>query len=167
MGALEVTLDLLYTLKLMVDTLDQLNIFEQWKLRRDEPTAAAEASTEDNNCQVEEIKEEEEVKTPARSTVNKLVQHPFAGYLSKIVSLVCSLTYRANLRVEDFFMSPDGKLRLGAILSHTKMDVDNPMLREWCLVAIRNLCSWSERIREDLKKLQLIEVAPEGKETLN
>ena len=64
-------------------------------------------------------------------------------------------------------MSQEGKLRLGAILSHTKMDVDNPMLREWCLVAIRNLCSWSSAIREDLAKLQLIEVSPEGKESLD
>ena len=63
-------------------------------------------------------------------------------------------------------MSPDGKLRLGLVLSYTKMDVDNPMLREWCLVVIRNVCSWSDRIREDLKKLDLIEVAPAGKAAL-
>ena len=63
-------------------------------------------------------------------------------------------------------MSEEGKLRLGAILSHTKMDVDNPMLREWSLVCIRNLCSWSDLIREDLKKLQLIEVNDEGKKSL-
>jgi len=63
-------------------------------------------------------------------------------------------------------MSPDGKLRLGLVLSYTKMDVDNPMLREWCLVVIRNVCSWSDRIREDLKKLELIEVAPAGKAAL-
>ena len=63
-------------------------------------------------------------------------------------------------------MSDEGKLRLGALLSHTKMDVDNPMLREWCLVCIRNLCSWSDRIREDLAKLKLIEVSDEGKKSL-
>jgi hypothetical protein len=68
--------------------------------------------------------------------------------------------------VDDFLMSPDGKLRLGLVLSYTKMDVDNPMLREWCLVVIRNVCSWSDRIREDLKKLDLIEVAPAGKAAL-
>ena len=64
-------------------------------------------------------------------------------------------------------MSPAGKLRLGAILSHTKMDIDNPMLREWCLVTVRNLCSWSTPIREDLKKLELIEVSEEGKKSLH
>lgn len=63
-------------------------------------------------------------------------------------------------------MSQEGKLRLGAILSHTKMDVDNPMLREWCLVTVRNLCSWSTSVREDLQKLQLIEVSEEGKKSL-
>lgn len=86
--------------------------------------------------------------------------------MSKLVSLVCSLTYRANDRVENYFLTPNGKLRLGAILSHTKMDVDNPMLREWSLVCVRNLCSWSDRIREDLAKLQLIEVNEQGKEQL-
>jgi len=64
------------------------------------------------------------------------------------------------------FMSPEGKLRLGVILSYTKMDVDNPTLREWCLVVIRNLTSWSDAVREDLKKLELIEVSDEGKEAL-
>ena len=63
-------------------------------------------------------------------------------------------------------MTDEGKLRLGAILCHTKMDIDNPMLREWCLVAIRNLCSWSDVIREDLSRLQLIEVNEEGKKSM-
>ena len=63
-------------------------------------------------------------------------------------------------------MSDEGKLRLGMILSYTKMDIDNPMLREWCLVAIRNLCSWSTAIREDLAKLKLIEVDPKGASAL-
>lgn len=63
-------------------------------------------------------------------------------------------------------MSASGKLRLGMILSYTKMDIDNPMLREWCLVVIRNLTSWSTIIREDLAKLQLIDVDPKGKEAL-
>ena len=150
-GALEFALDVLYCVKLMVDTLDRLGIFEQWKLRRKElPTKDV--------TNLEEVKEEEVVK--------KIESHPFAGYLSKIVSLACSLTYRANTRVENYFMSQQGKLRLGAILSHTKMDVDNPMLREWCLVTIRNLCSWSAAVREDLQKLKLIEVSEEGKKSL-
>ena len=41
LGALKFTLDLLYTLKVMVDSLDKMGIFEQWKLRREEPTASA------------------------------------------------------------------------------------------------------------------------------
>lgn len=36
LGTLEFTLDVLLCLKLMVDSLDRLNIFEQWKLRRKE-----------------------------------------------------------------------------------------------------------------------------------
>ena len=64
-------------------------------------------------------------------------------------------------------MSQQGKLRLGVILSNTKLDVDNPTLREWCLVTIRHLTSWSDRIRLDLKALEFIEVAPEGKKALD
>ena len=91
-----------------------------------------------------------------------LEKHPFVAFNSRIVSLVCSLTYRRNQVTEDFFMSKEGKLRLGTVLGYTKMDVDSPMLREWCLVVIRNLCSWSDKIREDLKSLELIEVSGAG-----
>ena len=63
-------------------------------------------------------------------------------------------------------MSPDGKLRLGMILNYTKLDIDNPSLREWCLVTIRNLTSWSTAIRDELGNLKLIEVDPRGKKAL-
>lgn len=63
-------------------------------------------------------------------------------------------------------MSEAGKLRLGVILSLTKMDVDAPMLREWCLMVVRNLCSWSGKIRDDLKQLEIIEVSPQGQQAL-
>mmetsp|Transcript_35555 Transcript_35555/g.48015 ORF Transcript_35555/g.48015 Transcript_35555/m.48015 type:complete len:82 (+) Transcript_35555:140-385(+) len=56
---------------------------------------------------------------------------------------------------------------LGIMLSYTKLDIDNPTLREWSLVVTRNLCSWSEKIRNLLSKLELIEVSPEGKKTLD
>jgi len=51
---------------------------------------------------------------------------------------------------------------LGIILSYAKLDIDNPTLREWSLVFTRNICSWSERVRTLLSKLELIEVSPEG-----
>ena len=163
LGALEFTLDILYTLKVMVDSLDHMGIFEQWKLKRQEPEAT-QSYFEEEQKTAEQSPDKKSYERP----VVALDKHPFSGFLSKLVSLVCSLTYRPDKRVEDFFMSePDGKLRLGAILTHTKMDVDNPMLREWCLVVIRNLCAWSERIREDLAKLQLIEVSEEGKKSLD
>lgn len=41
LGALEFTLDILYTLKVMVDSLDRMKIYEQWKLKRQEPVASA------------------------------------------------------------------------------------------------------------------------------
>lgn len=52
-------------------------------------------------------------------------------------------------------------------MNYTKLDVDNPTLREWSLVVIRNLCSWSEKVRTDLGNLQLIGVSDEGKQALD
>lgn len=53
------------------------------------------------------------------------------------------------------------------ILSNTKLDVDSPTLREWSLIVIRNLCSWSEAIREILRKLELIGISEEGMKALD
>ena len=74
-----------------------------------------------------------------------------------------SLTYNKNKITEDFFISPEGKQRFGVVLTNTKLDIENPTLREWCLMVVRNLTSWSEKIRDTLKGLELIEVSPEGK----
>lgn len=127
-GVLEAASDCLYTLKLIVDRLEQLKIFEPQKLKKGKDEFVSENDF-------------------------KLDTHPFAGFNSKVVALLCSLTYRKNKKTEQYFVSVDGKLRLGVLLNYSKMDVDNPTLREWCLVVIRNLCSWSDAIREDLKKL--------------
>ncbi len=56
---------------------------------------------------------------------------------------------------------------MGLILSNTKLDVDSPTLREWSLIVIRNLCSWSEAIREILRKLELIGISEEGMKALD
>lgn len=89
-------------------------------------------------------------------------EHPFAGCNSVAMNLISSLTYIKSQQLDDYFSSDEGKLRLGLILSYTKLDVDNPTLREWSLVVIRNICSWSERIRKDLGSLELIGVSDEG-----
>ena len=83
------------------------------------------------------------------------------------MNLVSSLTYVKSQIVDDYFQTPEGKLRLGLVLNLTKLDVNCPTVREWSLVVIRNLCSWSERIRKDLESLKLIGVSEEGAKTLN
>lgn len=60
LGALDLTLDLLFTLKLMVDQLDKMTIFEQWKLRREEPEASAPYFEGAAGATTEEVKEEAE-----------------------------------------------------------------------------------------------------------
>jgi hypothetical protein len=55
---------------------------------------------------------------------------------------------------------------LGLVLGYTKMDEDNPTLREWCLLIVRNLCMSSEKIRQELEKLKLVDLGEEGKKAL-
>ena len=40
-------------------------------------------------------------------------------------------------------------------MSYTEINDKNPMLKEWSLLFIRNVCSWSEKIREELHKPEL------------
>jgi hypothetical protein len=83
------------------------------------------------------------------------------------MNLLSTLTYLKSELLDDYLQTPDGKMRLGLVLNYTKLDVDNPTLREWSLVVIRNLCSWSEQIRKDLGSLELIGVSDEGKDALD
>lgn len=63
--------------------------------------------------------------------------HPFGGILSKIGRLISNIVHR-NLFAEKIFL--ENKEYLGTVLSHMKMDYDNPILREWCILCIRHLC---------------------------
>jgi hypothetical protein len=137
LGALEWCLDLLFQLKKIVEQLEEAKLF--------------------NSQQAGPSEESKE---------HHIDKHPFAAFNSRIVALACPLTYRRTVVCENYFQSEAGKLRLGCLLSYTKLDVDAPMLREWCLMVIRNLCSWSDKIRENLKGLELIEVSPAGQQTL-
>lgn len=92
-------------------------------------------------------------------------RHPFSGFLSKIVKLIANLTHNTNAAVEQTFRR--NKDYLGLVLMHTKMDEDNPTLREWCLLVIRNLCMGSDKIRAELEKLKLVDLGEEGKRTLD
>jgi hypothetical protein len=73
------------------------------------------------------------------------------------VCLTCNLTYLKNEKVEEYWLSEHGWKHIGLILANTKLDLENPTLREWCLLFIRNITSWSNSIREKLSKLTLQE----------
>lgn len=81
----------------------------------------------------------------------------FAGYFSKLAKLVANLTYLQKHAVEDTFFK--NKEYIGLILGHTRMDENNPTLREWCLMVLRNLCQVSEGVREMLEKLKTVDVS--------
>ena len=68
-----------------------------------------------------------------------------------------NLVYQSSPQVEAFLLSDRGWSYTGLILAHTKLDIDNPTLREWCLLFIRNITSWSEPVRDKLKALTLID----------
>ena len=68
-----------------------------------------------------------------------------------MVSLVCNLSYKSLDNLEKFWLEETrGWPLLGLILAHTKLDIDNPTLREWCLLLIRHITSWSKPIRDKL-----------------
>ena len=69
-GALEWALEIMYTLKEIVDKLESVGLFKQFQLKKNKETAQGPNETK------------------------MLEKHPFAGYNSKMVSLVCSLIYR-------------------------------------------------------------------------
>eukprot|EP00347_Sterkiella_histriomuscorum_P009052 403342709 len=90
-------------------------------------------------------------------------RHPFGGFLSKVANLIANLTYLSDAGETVFRKN---KEFLAIILYYTKIDEDNPTLREWCLLVIRNLCQSSEKIRSDLEKMNFIDIDTEGKKTL-
>lgn len=60
--------------------------------------------------------------------------------------------------MEDFWLDEKrGWPYLGLILSHTKLDIDNPTLREWCLLFIRHITSWSNTLRSKLASLTMLD----------
>ena len=83
--------------------------------------------------------------------------HPFAGYLCPIVSLMANLVYEKRTSIEEHFLTPQGWTHIGLILAHTKIDIDNPTLREWCFLFIRNITSWSDKVRDKLSKLTVVD----------
>lgn len=64
-------------------------------------------------------------------------KHPFGGFLSRIANLIANLTYLSSSSEVVFRKN---KEFLSLILFYTKIDEDNPTLREWTLLIIRNLC---------------------------
>ena len=87
-----------------------------------------------------------------------MTKHPFAGFLVGAVSLVSNLSYTKTDALEEFWLDEKrGWPLLGLVLAHSKLDVDNPTLREWCLLFIRHVTSWSNPIREKLQSLTMID----------
>ena len=103
------------------------------------------------------LKKEEEKKAELPGKPEFVTTHPFAGHLSTIVCLMGNLVYQSNPKTEAFLLTDRGWSYIGLILAHTKLDIDNPTLREWCLLFIRNITSWSDKVRDKLKALTMVD----------
>ena len=87
---------------------------------------------------------------------NFIITHPFSGFLGSLICLLSNLSFIKNQKLENYWTSEIGWKHIGLILAHTKMDIDNPTLREWCIFFIRNITSWSDNIRNKLSELTLL-----------
>ena len=80
--------------------------------------------------------------------------------LASVVGLVANICYDRSDEIEAFWLSNIGWSHLGLILSHTKLDVDNPTVREYALLLVRNLTAWSEPIKAKLAALSMMDGKP-------
>jgi hypothetical protein len=64
----------------------------------------------------------------------------FAGFFSKLAKLLANLTYLQKQAVDDVFLPQKNRPYIGLVLGHARMDENNPTMREWCLMVIRNMC---------------------------
>jgi hypothetical protein len=104
-----------------------------------------------------QIKFKENIGEPVEVEDGVLTKHPFAGFLSSAVCLMSNLSFEKREVVEEYWLNENkGWPFVGLILSNTKLDIDNPTLREWCLLFIRHVTSWSDKIRERLKSLSML-----------
>ena len=79
--------------------------------------------------------------------------HLYFGYRTDIVAALANMCFRRS-------SCQDELLALGGVelvLSNCQVESASPLLREWSLVCIRNLCEQSEPIRQHIASLQLLD----------
>lgn len=62
---------------------------------------------------------------------------PFAGIQAKAMKIISNVTFKCECASIYFI---EHKHRIGDVLRLTKMNFEQPGLREWALLTIRNLC---------------------------
>jgi hypothetical protein len=101
------------------------------------------------------LRQAQDTMTEVRKYHSLPQQSLFApGFLSLLAKLVSNLTYLQPKHIDAVFLSPGQQHFLGIILMNTRIDDNNPTMREWCLMIIRNMCQASEGVRECLRKLK-------------
>ena len=75
---------------------------------------------------------------------------------SLAMRLIANLSHKSNLCASKL-MDLGG---ISVVLSQTGLDVSSPILREWSLFAVRNLCEGSEEVQEFIMSLEKYEQRP-------
>ncbi|KAK9822150.1 hypothetical protein WJX74_011016 [Apatococcus lobatus] len=81
---------------------------------------------------------------------------PYAGYRSDLVAVIANLVYNQR-SLQDAVKASEG---VELLLSQCQIDSESPLVREWALWAIRNLCEGNLEIQRHIESLQLQGAAP-------
>lgn len=81
---------------------------------------------------------------------------PAYGLKSDLMRVLCNLSWR-HTSVQNAVEATGG---IEVALSSTAVDDGNPMLREWALFAIRNLCEDNPKVQAHVESLKIQDVAP-------
>lgn len=122
-------------LKVLVEMLGSLGVPNPFKLQK--------------GLSEEQLKN---ISSPESSSVFP-TQSPYIGYRTDIVAALSNMCFRRPYCQEEV-------LALGGVdmvLSNCQVEGANPLLREWSLVCIRNLCEQSESVRQHIASLQLLD----------
>lgn len=98
---------------------------------------------------------EEQMKNPdiSESTAVFPSFHLYIGYRTDIVATLANMCFRRPC-CQDELLAQGG---VEVVLSNCQVESASPLLREWSLVCIRNLCEQSEPIRQHIASLQLLD----------
>ncbi|KAK9863664.1 hypothetical protein WJX84_002928, partial [Apatococcus fuscideae] len=93
---------------------------------------------------------------PSRGGSGYHKQAPYTGYRSDVVAVIANLVHNQR-SLQDLAMANGG---VELLLSQCQIDSGSPLVREWGLWAIRNMCEGNVDVQQHIEALQLQGAAP-------